>query len=434
MRTLMVADESLRLVAQVPLYQSLQMERRFFGVGDFSLTLSPAAPGAGELLPGRIIWPQGESDKAMLVEDITRTRDVLTVTGCQLKGLARRRLTIPPLALPSALWQYTSLGWREVTDAAEKRQALQAGHIRQGYERPAALAEGEYWLDLTAQAAVYDWGSSAGVGAVWAAQDTALARDKYRDFGWDRFTAPAESVLLHYAALNLVQPEEPARAIPGLRLAADEQRGDTLAWQARFERLDGVLEAIGEKSGIGWDIVPDLAGGGMVLTACAGRDRSMGIGKAVLSLRAGNVEQMEEKQIASGAASAIYVGGAGEDENRLVLCEGGGVGLSRRESWADAGSVDDPSLLRLFGQQRLTALSGKHVLTAHLLDTGLCRYERDYALGDTVLLTAYGVQAAARLIAITELHESGRRRLSAVFGQAPVTVAAALARRGAAVR
>lgn len=61
-----------------------------------------------------------------------------------------------------------------------------------------------------------------------------------------------------------------------------------------------------------------------------------------------------------------------------------------------------------------------------MIDSGACRYERDYDVGDTVLVAGRFGSAAVRIAEITETYENGARTLAASFGDAPVTVNALL--------
>ena len=420
----MVMDMDFSQRGELSQYESLRLVRSFFGVGSFELTLSAHAPCADSIDFDRVLYIAEATHKAMVVEEIIRTRDRLTVRGVPLKGLCKRRVAVPPLSLPTTLWQYTASGWVQVTTDAAKRAALETDSVYEGYTRPETQTVGTYWLDLTQQAAVYDWGSTSGVGEVWMDQTTAVLRDKYKNFGWDRYTGPAESAYLHYAANNLTAPEDTSRALPGMVLATDQARGMTLPWQARFDKLADLFEDIGQATGLGWDIRPDMANHQLVFQAVQGTDRSTGTGMAIVSEQMGNSTTVTRTRSRQTSASNCYVGGTGEDENRLILCVGEATtGLARRELWAEAGSVEDTDMLRLYGQNKLDAAAAKDSLTADVISIGASRYERDYDLGDKVLLVGAGAQTAARLTEVTEVYEGGKRSISCVFGDAPVTAA-----------
>ena len=263
---------------------------------------------------------------------------------------------------------------------------------------------------------------------------SAEARE-YQDFGWDRFTGSAEAAYLHFANNNLITPDDAARAIPHLVAATNQDRGTSLPWQARFDKLDTLFQTIGETTGMGWDISLDLENEQFIFSSWEGTDRTQGNGLCLISEENGNASDLTYKAIYSGSASTAYVGGAGEDEERFILSEGGSVsGLSRREIWAEAGSIEDPDLLTLYAKNKLTDTKSKITLTANLIDSGACRYGRDYDVGDLVFLRGRGVQASTRITEIKETYEGNQRSLSGVFGDRPITVESILSRKQNAAR
>ena len=245
--------------------------------------------------------------------------------------------------------------------------------------------------------------------------------DPYGGFGWDRFTGDAESAYLHYAAANLTSPEDEKRRIPGLVLTENLHRGAVLPWQARFDKLTDVFSDIGSATGLGWDIVPDLPKRALRFVVREGIDRTTGGGRAVLSREMGNVDGAGWTEDASAEVGTVYAGGSGEDEKRLILSVGNtAAGLDRREGWASLNGVSDADMLRLGAERKLSPR--KDSVTAELMDSGLCRYGRDYDLGDVVTVMADNRRMDARLTAVEETYENGKRTLRATFGEGPVTL------------
>ena len=360
-KSLQMMDAAFENLGELAQYESVQMTRSYYGIGGTSITVDPRARNASVLVPGVIVFFSDTPDNAYLIEDISsHARTKMTVKGCMLKGLAKRRICVPPL------------------DAGA---------------RP------------------------------------------YQDFGWDRFTGSAEGAYLHFADGNLVSPDDSARALPGLVLADNLDRGVVLPWQARFDRLDTLFQTLGETTEIGWDIRLDLTNKQFIFQAWAGQDRTQGNNLCLISEENGNAADVTYKAIHSGSATTAYVGGTGEDEERFILSEGGGIqGLARRELWSEAGSLGDPALLTLYVQNKLTDNQSKITLTATLIDSGACRYRRDYDVGDKVLLSGRGYNTGVRITEITETHENGYRTLSATFGNAPVNLGKLLTNRQSAVR
>ena len=120
-----------------------------------------------------------------------------------------------------------------------------------------------------------------------------------------------------------------------------------------------------------------------MLGAWAGADRTTGTGRCALSRELGNAGEMTVCEDATAAVTTVYAGGAGEDENRLIQSYGNeNGGLARYEAFEDCGSLEDPAMLKLAAERRLSA-PGRS-MTLEVLDGGLCRYGRDYDVGDVV--------------------------------------------------
>ena len=68
-------------------------------------------------------------------------------------------------------------------------------------------------------------------------------------------------------------------------------------------------------------------------------------------------------------------------------------------------------------------------MTLEVLDGGLCRYGRDYDVGDVVTAICGDWRMDARLVAMEESWERGARSLKATFGDPPMGVTE-LIRRG----
>ena len=74
----------------------------------------------------------------------------------------------------------------------------------------------------------------------------------------------AENVFRHYVQNHMIDSyynniATPKRNITWLELPATQNRGIQTVWQSRFEYLDVLFEHISKDTGLGWDIVLDLA-------------------------------------------------------------------------------------------------------------------------------------------------------------------------------
>jgi len=344
----MLMDWDFNLLAELPDFSSLQITRSYYGLGGFEARIHPRAAGAEKLEPGRVLFLSDALHKAMLIDKIAVKGDQKTASGKLVKGIASRRICVPP-----------------------------------------ALDDGF--------------------------------------FGWDRFIGSAEDAYHHYAAANLYDPEDGKRKVERLIAGENLDRGMVLPWQSRFGNLEALFLDIGAVTEIGWDILPDFAAKRYVFSALAGRDLTVGPGRVIISEKNHNANDVSYTLDYTASKTTAYVGGAGEDENRLILAEGHeAIGLDRREAWTDAGSIFETEMLRIAGRKKLETAEEKESLTAELLDNGLCQYEKDYDVGDKILLIGENMQAETRLLEMRESYDSGARKLEAVFGSHPVTAAQAL--------
>lgn len=93
MRSLHVMRADFTLKREIADFGSLRIKRSFRGVGEFELHLPVKY---AELIErDDIIFPPEAPHKAMMVEGIRITIDDMTVTGCTVKGIVKRRICVP---------------------------------------------------------------------------------------------------------------------------------------------------------------------------------------------------------------------------------------------------------------------------------------------------------------------------------------------------
>ena len=245
-------------------------------------------------------------------------------------------------------------------------------------------------------------------------------------YGYDRIVADAESVMRHYVENNVVTPQSEARRMDCVAMEAENgMRGmKDVPWSARFEQLDELLAAIGAYCDAGYAIVPDFHTRKLVFTYLPGRDRTgtQGGARVTFGMHMGNVRGTVETRSAQQEKNAAVVGGAGEEEDRLILSvsPGGETGLDRREMFVDAGSISDPQEIAYEGTRRLSQHTPIHSIEAEVLQTPSCRYGVHWDLGDLVTVTTPDVQMRARITQVQEVYEAGKPlQLDVVFGDPP---------------
>ncbi|MDE6579720.1 MAG: siphovirus ReqiPepy6 Gp37-like family protein [Ruminiclostridium sp.] len=94
-----VIDRNFALQAQIDIYTSFLLNRKWQSVGDWQLVLPASAKGADKLKKGNIILLGSDGHRSGYIEGITANEGdngtVLTVTGKTLQGLALQRITLP---------------------------------------------------------------------------------------------------------------------------------------------------------------------------------------------------------------------------------------------------------------------------------------------------------------------------------------------------
>lgn len=260
-----------------------------------------------------------------------------------------------------------------------------------------------------------------------------LADTQY--YGYDRYPGaedpdePSESVIKYYISTHMVNPENAARQFPNLIIAPDQLRGLVMRWSSRFEGLDAVLKGIGEYSQMGYDILPDLSSDCFVFDVIPLRDRTAGSeNPIVFSTAFGNVEDVRYSASIKNWANAGYVGGAGEDEDRLIQTvyedDTPVTGWDRRETWLDCGNIDLVDDLLFEGKHKLKDKKKTEGISGTVLDTGPFVYLRDWDIGDLVTVQSkhLGVTADLQITGVKETYEKGKTELSVTFGDRPKTI------------
>lgn len=368
--------DTAEYLGEVDAYTSCVLERSWQGVGDCQIVMDTRCAGAELLQVGRIITVGNAWHKAAILTaerlDGARGSHRRTLTGVELKGIARLRITVPPTA----------------------------------QEDPDAL-------------------------------------------GYDRVIGAGEDVLRHYAERHMVNPSSEYRKIPLLELepAADPPRGKETPWQTRYENLQDVLTDIAEYCDIGWNVAMDYPKKRWLLTVSAGRDLTVGREGAETFVAFEedfrNLTTSSYTYDRGGYTNALYLGGAGEDENRLVivryvdeeheLLEEPLSGLNRAEEMIDVGNVELPDEAEYEGLHKyVSGFSPLRTLTAQISPAGPFRYETDWDLGDKVTVqvrdaaVGLSVRMDARVLTVEETYERGGQSLRVTFGKEEPTIGQAL--------
>jgi hypothetical protein len=282
---------------------------------------------------------------------------------------------------------------------------------------------------------------------------------------YDTITADAETVMKHYVYNHLVNPADPARAIPNLIIAENRNRGSHVNWQSRFKNVAEELEEISLATDIGWDITLDTANNQFIFDVFEGKDLSVNQTEnspVYFSPEFGNVKQQSFSDSDLNMRNVGYIAGQGEGVERIVVEIGQESGINRYETFVDARDIggededgneyteeEEKQLLIERGEQRMKEMENQMFFEAEIMSpvskityeehyktmvshaqpvydrqkkTELVapfRYEHDFNLGDivTIMNRDWGFIVDRRITECTEVHEANGFRLDAVFGQ-----------------
>lgn len=254
----------------------------------------------------------------------------------------------------------------------------------------------------------------------------------------DNKQGDAETVMQHYVANNVVSPVDPKRVMPDVVLADNLQRGPSVSWQSRYKNLAEELTEIGQYSGLGWNVVPDIDRKKYVFTALEGRDLTVNqsvLPPAIFSPEFGTLGQLQYTESELNYRNHAVVGGQGEGVDRRIVEVGDSAGFDRYELFVDARDIDeatqsenaDPTPrpegdivadLVNRGRQKLKEHDQELYMEGQVLTKSRLVYERDYDLGDLVTLQnrEWGVTMDARITEVKEIYEPGGFQLEVTFG------------------
>lgn len=116
----MFDPDTAEYLGEVDAYTSCVLERSWQGVGDCQIVMDTRCAGAELLQVGRVITIGNAWHKAAILTterlDGARGSHRRTLTGVELKGIARLRITVPPTAQEDP----DALGYDRVIGAGKK--------------------------------------------------------------------------------------------------------------------------------------------------------------------------------------------------------------------------------------------------------------------------------------------------------------------------
>ena len=257
--------------------------------------------------------------------------------------------------------------------------------------------------------------------------------------GYDTASGSTEFVMKHFAAGNLGPSAAEARRVFGLEIAPDQGRG--LAedkYMSRHDVLGDVLAALGDASGLGWDIVPDLSAHKLVFDVVQGEDhtaRQSDRPRVVFSIRRKSALSQEYVLSTGDSRNVFYATLSGSEFADETLTatyfregEAEPVGFRRREKHLSL-STETPVPGEEYNELRRKALiEAESFRTVESFNCeiapGPTLYRRDYRLGDLVSVVneEWGVEMHARLTEMKTAYSASGVSYTATFGTPALNV------------
>lgn len=209
--------------------------------------------------------------------------------------------------------------------------------------------------------------------------------------GYDSQSGNAETLMRHYVDVNCISSSVPDRNYSLLELEADQLRGSNVYYDARFQKLDSLLEEIGLAGSLGWNIVLDVENKKYLFRILKGLDRSFGNGvNSVVSFSPefGNIKLLGYEESRINSKNVALVAGQGEANSRVVQTvakDGSSYSdMERREIFIDARDLDTTDKLTQRGNERLEELGIDIFVEFENLNGGPFNFEEHFNIGDIV--------------------------------------------------
>lgn len=246
---------------------------------------------------------------------------------------------------------------------------------------------------------------------------------------WEQFnlSGAIENSIRTIVNYNAVSPASPARAIPNLILDAAKGLTKTLEVQVFSENVADWIQEVCKNAGYGWDIY--IKNNKYVFTMYEGTDRRSGAGAVVFSPTFDNLLSSSYQDNAADYSNAALIGGEGEGTDQVTVSIGdGNTGLDRFETYIDGGSVSSngeyitidtyKQLLSGYGETQLNLTKFTESFTGEVEPNGVYTLNKDYFLGDIVLIeNELGISASSRIDEIIYAEDENGSSVVPTFSQ-----------------
>ncbi len=164
---------------------------------------------------------------------------------------------------------------------------------------------------------------------------------------WDKMLIEGspELVMRQLVYEQAIEPKDPDRVIPRLRLGDLMGYEGNISKQISYDNLQEALTDISKTYEIGYRIRLDVAEKELVFETYRGTDRTYGSETPCIFTRSfKNVYTQKYSEDSTNYRNVCLVGGKGEDSERVMTTVGRGAGLDRYEMFYSASGLSDKDI------------------------------------------------------------------------------------------
>lgn len=245
---------------------------------------------------------------------------------------------------------------------------------------------------------------------------------------YQTLTSNGETLIKNLVNLNCINPVDTTRVIPGLVMAANQNRGETALWNSRYKNLEKEAENITTLTGLGWTVEVDQVNRQLIFDVIQGVDRSheqSNNSPVIFSKKFKNMKNALRSINTGNYKNYAYVAGQGEGAAREVVTvtNGDGIsGLKRRELVVDARDLSTTDGLYSRGNTKLTETVIVKSAEMEITNNNFI-YEEDWDLGDIVTVQTSTGYESQRVTEVREIYEAAET-IEITTGNPSKTVAA----------
>lgn len=263
--------------------------------------------------------------------------------------------------------------------------------------------------------------------------DNAVTENK--PMGYDSVSGSTEAVIKHYVSRHAAAPDNPARKLPMLEIAPNEERGTSDdAYTARYSGLMDTLSIIAKRANLGLHIRVDERTGKMVFDVSAQLDRTAGQSSnrpLILEVSRHNLESSAYTEEYGQSNNTFYCSRSGDEFAWETLTQtyfSGDEepkGMNRRERSLSISVYDEGNQyeqLEKNARKEMMNYTPARALTCVMARTMV--YGKDYRIGDvaTVIDRVAGMQADMEITAVDTSCTAESTSYVATFGTPQLSV------------